>query len=167
MSAKVSVKLDAASKILQKRGLGPGGRCQKLLAEEVARLSEPYIPQNTGNLADSVRFPTPRRMPRRHIMQRTEAARRCRAPIGHSACGSTGEEKSSGPWQRKRAALRNSRDRPLWRGRLSGGREKAARACTGGIELRAACRKNGTNRKCGKRAGKTAANVWQTAPEIA
>ena len=55
MSAKVSVKLDAASKILQKRGLGPGGRCQKLLAEEVARLSEPYIPQKTGNLADSVR----------------------------------------------------------------------------------------------------------------
>lgn len=39
--------------ILQKRGLEKGGEVQKYIDNEVLRLSTPYVPFQTGNLANS------------------------------------------------------------------------------------------------------------------
>lgn len=46
----VRIKLDGVNKILAKRGLDPQGKVQRFFTNEVARLSDPYVPFKTGAL---------------------------------------------------------------------------------------------------------------------
>lgn len=49
---KVTLKMDAADKVLLKRSLNKNGKAQRHFTHEVRRLAEPYIPFKTGNLAN-------------------------------------------------------------------------------------------------------------------
>ena len=46
--ARVKINLDSAEQILLKRHLNRNGPAQKLFTSEVARLSDPYVPMDTG-----------------------------------------------------------------------------------------------------------------------
>lgn len=49
---KVTLKMDAAEKILLKRSLGKNGKAQHFLTHEIKRLSGPYVPRLNGPLED-------------------------------------------------------------------------------------------------------------------
>lgn len=49
MGVKVKVNINTA-KIMQQRGLGASNNVRKFLASEVKKLSDPYVPMNTGTL---------------------------------------------------------------------------------------------------------------------
>lgn len=48
----VATDLDKIEKIMERRGLNPGGKAQKLFAQRVFEYSQPYTPFATGNLAE-------------------------------------------------------------------------------------------------------------------
>lgn len=50
MATKVTINIDPAEKILLKRKLNNNGQAQLFFTIEVARLSEPYIPFQSGDL---------------------------------------------------------------------------------------------------------------------
>lgn len=50
MATKVTINIDPAEKILLKRKLNNNGQAQLFFTNEVARLSEPYIPFQGGDL---------------------------------------------------------------------------------------------------------------------
>lgn len=54
MRIDVKVDIDAA-KIMRKKGLGESKEAQKFLASEVERLSQPYVPFQSGALQNSAR----------------------------------------------------------------------------------------------------------------
>lgn len=49
---KITLKMNHADKILLKRSMGKSGKAQRFFTHEVRRLSEPYIPFQSGNLKD-------------------------------------------------------------------------------------------------------------------
>ena len=49
---KVTLKMDLADKILLKRSMGKDGKAQQFFTHEVRRLSEPYIPFQSGTLKE-------------------------------------------------------------------------------------------------------------------
>ena len=51
--ARVKINLDSAEQILLKRHLNRNGAAQKLFTSEVARLSDPYVPMDTGTLKNT------------------------------------------------------------------------------------------------------------------
>ncbi|MFL8712799.1 minor capsid protein [Clostridioides sp. GD02377] len=53
----VSVNIDA-NKIMRARGLEPNGKAQKFFTHEVRRLSDPYVPKQTGTLKNTAREET-------------------------------------------------------------------------------------------------------------
>ena len=52
MATKVTINIDPAEKILLKRKLNNNGQAQLFFTNEVARLSEPYVPLQGGDLKD-------------------------------------------------------------------------------------------------------------------
>lgn len=48
MPTKIKINIDPTDKIKLKRNLGNNGPAQKLFTSEVARLSDPYVPMETG-----------------------------------------------------------------------------------------------------------------------
>ena len=52
MTTKVTINIDPTQKILLKRKLNNNGQAQLLLTNEIARLSEPYVPFQGGDLKD-------------------------------------------------------------------------------------------------------------------
>ena len=50
---KITTRINPASKILGDRGLGRGGRVQQFVDSEVLRLTDPYVPVQTGALKKS------------------------------------------------------------------------------------------------------------------
>lgn len=66
MPTKIKINIDPTDKIKLKRNLGNNGAAQKLFTSEVARLSDPYVPMDTGTLkntrevsANSIKYITP------------------------------------------------------------------------------------------------------------
>ena len=55
---KVTLKMDAAEKILLKRSLGKNGKAQHFLTSEIKRLSDPYVPKLNGPLKTDVTVET-------------------------------------------------------------------------------------------------------------
>ena len=53
MQVRTRVELDNINRILDRHGLGARGRAQKYVDNEVLRLSDPYLPHQTGMLRDS------------------------------------------------------------------------------------------------------------------
>lgn len=53
MATKVTLNLDPTDKILLKRSLNKNGNGQKFFTHEVRRLSDHYIPLDSGKLRDS------------------------------------------------------------------------------------------------------------------
>ncbi len=53
MGTKVKINLDSAETIKVKRNLAKGGATQKLFTSEVARLSDPYVPMDTGAMKNT------------------------------------------------------------------------------------------------------------------
>ena len=53
MQVRTRVELDNINRILDRHGLGARGRAQKYVDNEVLRLSDPYLPYQTGMLRDS------------------------------------------------------------------------------------------------------------------
>lgn len=51
--ARVKINLDSTEQILLKRSLNKNGAGQQFFTSEVARLSDPYIPMDTGNLKNN------------------------------------------------------------------------------------------------------------------
>lgn len=47
---KVTLKMDAADKILLKRSLNKNGKAQVFFTHEIRRLSDPYVPFQSGRL---------------------------------------------------------------------------------------------------------------------
>lgn len=58
--ANITLRLDPMDKILLRRSLNRDGRAQKLLSDEVARVSDPYVPMKDGVLKDTRRVYTNR-----------------------------------------------------------------------------------------------------------
>lgn len=54
MPVKVKINIDPNKKILLKRNLNKNGKAQKLFTNEVKRLSDPYVPFDTGELKRNV-----------------------------------------------------------------------------------------------------------------
>ena len=52
MAARIKLEMDPADRILLKRKLNKNGEGQRFFTHEVNRLSVPYIPWRTGNLAE-------------------------------------------------------------------------------------------------------------------
>lgn len=52
MATKIRLQIDPVDRILLKRNLDKNGKGQRFLTNEVRRLSVPYIPFRTGNLAE-------------------------------------------------------------------------------------------------------------------
>lgn len=50
---KVKIQIDPADKILLKRKMDPYGKGQRFFTHEVRRLSDPYVPMQTGTLKDT------------------------------------------------------------------------------------------------------------------
>lgn len=50
---KLTINIDPSQKILLKRNLGKNSKSQKFFTSEVARLSNPYVPFDTGTLKDT------------------------------------------------------------------------------------------------------------------
>lgn len=55
---KVTFDARSVSAILERRGLGPDRKAEKMLASEIARTTEPYVPKAQGNLANTRRIVT-------------------------------------------------------------------------------------------------------------
>ena len=53
MQAKMTLKINNAQKIIQRLGIEAKGRAELFLANEVARLSDPYIPFKAGILKNN------------------------------------------------------------------------------------------------------------------
>lgn len=53
MGNKVTIKLDRADVILAKRGFQKGGKAYVALLSELKRVSDPYVPMDTGMLKDT------------------------------------------------------------------------------------------------------------------
>ena len=53
MGAKVKINIDPTDKILLKRNLSKNGKAQQFFTSEVARLSDPYVPFDKGNLKNT------------------------------------------------------------------------------------------------------------------
>lgn len=53
MSTKVKINIDPTDKILLKRNLNKNGKAQIFFTSEVARLSDPYVPFDKGNLKNT------------------------------------------------------------------------------------------------------------------
>lgn len=53
MGAKVRINIDKTDKILLKRNLNKNGKAQLFFTSEVARLSDPYVPFDKGNLKNT------------------------------------------------------------------------------------------------------------------
>lgn len=51
--ARVVINIDPTQKILLKRNLGKDSKVQSFFTSEVARLSNPYVPFDTGTLKDT------------------------------------------------------------------------------------------------------------------
>lgn len=49
----ITFKMNSLNSILEKRGLEPNGQVQSFLTNEIARLSNPYVPWQSGNLKDT------------------------------------------------------------------------------------------------------------------
>lgn len=50
---KITTRINSASKIFGDRGLDQGGRVQRYVDSEVLRLTDPYVPMQTGALKKS------------------------------------------------------------------------------------------------------------------
>lgn len=50
---KVTLKMDAADKVLLKRSLNKNGQAQRFFTHEVRRLADPYVPEKTGTMKNS------------------------------------------------------------------------------------------------------------------
>lgn len=53
MSTKVNINIDPTDKILLKRNLNMNGKAQQFFTSEVARLSDAYVPMDTGTLKNT------------------------------------------------------------------------------------------------------------------
>lgn len=53
MPFNINVKMDGVKKILSRRNLEERGRAQQFFTDEVARMSNPYVPFKSGALKDS------------------------------------------------------------------------------------------------------------------
>lgn len=53
METHITINIDPVQKILLKRGLNKDGRCQQFFTSEVARLSDAYVPMDTGMLKNT------------------------------------------------------------------------------------------------------------------
>ena len=53
MGTKVKINIDPTDKILLKRNLNKNGKAQMLFTSEVARLSDAYVPMDTGTLKNT------------------------------------------------------------------------------------------------------------------
>lgn len=53
MPLNINVKMDGIKKILSKRNLEERGRAQQFFTNEVARMSNPYVPFKSGTLKDT------------------------------------------------------------------------------------------------------------------
>lgn len=53
MGTKVKINIDPTDKILLKRNLNKNGTAQQFFTSEVARLSDPYVPFDKGNLKNT------------------------------------------------------------------------------------------------------------------
>ncbi|GAA0103345.1 hypothetical protein UT300012_40620 [Paraclostridium bifermentans] len=53
MPLNINVKMDGIKKILSRRNLEERGRAQEFFTNEVARISNPYVPFKSGTLKDS------------------------------------------------------------------------------------------------------------------
>lgn len=51
--SKVSLKMDPIDKIIIKRSVGKNGKAALFLANEIRRLSDPYVPMANGTLKDT------------------------------------------------------------------------------------------------------------------
>lgn len=49
----VVIQMDNTQRILARRGLESGGKCQKWLTHEIRRLSDPYVPMQSGTLKNT------------------------------------------------------------------------------------------------------------------
>lgn len=58
--ANITLRLDPMDKILLRRSLNRDGRAQKLLSDEVARVSDPYVPKLSSDLKKTRRVYTNR-----------------------------------------------------------------------------------------------------------
>lgn len=54
-NSKVKVQIDSVEDILLKRKLNKNGDAQKFLEKEIVRLSDSYIPMDSGKLKDSAK----------------------------------------------------------------------------------------------------------------
>lgn len=52
--ARVTININPVEKILLKRNLGNNSKAQKFFTSEVRRLSDPYVPMDTGMLKNNV-----------------------------------------------------------------------------------------------------------------
>lgn len=52
MGIKVHLKMDPIDEILLKRGLEKNGKAQQFFTNEIARMANPYVPFQSGNLKD-------------------------------------------------------------------------------------------------------------------
>lgn len=50
---KVTLKMDAADKILLRRNLGKNGKAQRFFTHEIRRLSDAYVPMQSGVLKNT------------------------------------------------------------------------------------------------------------------
>lgn len=53
MITTYKIDMSNADEILQKHGLAPGGRIQKMLTNEIIKISDPYVPFATGILKNT------------------------------------------------------------------------------------------------------------------
>lgn len=53
MSIHVQIKMNSAQKILLQRSLDKNGKAQKFLTHEIRRMSDPYVPMQSGTLKNT------------------------------------------------------------------------------------------------------------------
>lgn len=51
---RITVEIDPVDKILAKRNMEPGGQAELFLTNEVVRISDPYVPMQTGMMKNTV-----------------------------------------------------------------------------------------------------------------
>lgn len=54
-NSKIKVKMDSVDDILSRRKLNKNGDAQKFLQKEIIRISDSYIPMDSGKLKESVK----------------------------------------------------------------------------------------------------------------
>lgn len=53
MAASIKIKIDPADRILLKRSLNKNGTAQKFFTHEVRRMSDPYVPMQSGTMKNT------------------------------------------------------------------------------------------------------------------